>query len=453
MNSDKPCILIVDDEESIRESFSLILQDDYDLISVSTGEAALKKAVDHKIDLVFLDIRMPGMDGMETLQRLKKIDPSIEVIMVTAVNDVQKAGESVKIGANNYIVKPFDVSQIISMAKALTRKKQLRTSASSLREDLDGTRHLPELTGQSKVLQSMTDRAMQLSGSEDPVLILGEPGTEKEAVAYMIHSSSRRKDSGFGIIDLTPGMDEKDIYVRLFGSGKGTSVYDLDKSSGLFERFSQGTLLINNIEHASEGLVRALAEAAEKKTARRHGSSQDIPADVRLIFSSSEEIYSQDSPQKSLLESIIGDSLLIPPLRSRGEDIPEICQELIERHARSAGRKVREISADAMEILRAYPWPGNYDEINNTLKKAVTATASEAITCLDLPFCVLLWSPAFSYIDEASGLSLDSLTSVFEKEFILKILKKCNFEMQTASKILNINRNMLLSKIETLEIK
>ncbi len=454
MKSDKPCILIVDDEESIRESFSLILQDDYELISVSTGEAALKKAVDHKIDLVFLDIRMPGMDGMETLQRLKKIDPSVEVIMVTAVNDVQKAGESVKIGANNYIVKPFDVSQIISMAKALTRGKQLLASASRIREESLSAPSFPELAGLSKALQAMMEKALELADSELPILILGEPGTEKETVAYTIHSSGARKGSRFGVLDLPKGLNEIDIYKKIFGSGKGTFVYDLDKSSGMLERFAGGTLLINNIENATESLIKALAEASEKKTARRHGSSQDIPVDIRFIFSSSDNVSSSgETPENPALERLFSKSLLIPPLRSRREDIQDICQELVLQLGKSLGRKTKELSLDAQEILSSYPWPGNYNELHGVLKKAIASSGNEVLTTQDLPFSLLMWSPAFSYIEEAYGSSLDSLNSLFEKEFILKILKKCNFEIQTAAKVLNMNKNILISKIETLEIK
>lgn len=445
MNSEKHCILIVDDEESIRESFSLILQDEYDLITVSTGEAALKKAVDHKIDLVFLDIRMPGMDGMETLQRLKKIDPSLEVVMVTAVNDVQKAGESVKIGANNYIVKPFDVAQILSMAKVLTRKKNLVRTASKIKKSIGDMPVFPELSGHSKTLQALIDKAVELSKTDLPLLILGEPGTEKETIAFLIHSSGSRKESGFGVLDLPRNSNEKELYKKLFGAGKGSFVYDLDKSAGLVERCAGGTVLINNIENAPKDLIGAISEAIEKKAAKRSGSSQDIAVDVRFIFSSSEDLSASDN--------LFSDSILIPPLRSRREDIQDICSELIGSLSKDLGKKVKELSSDAQEILNAYPWPGNFEELRNTLKKAAAASDSEILATKDLPFCVLMWSPAFSYVDEASSLSLDNLTSTFEKEFLLKILRKSNFEIQTAAKVLNVNKNILTSKIETLEIK
>ena len=445
MNSEKPCILIVDDEESIRESFFLILQDEYDLISVSTGEAALKKAVDHKIDLVFLDIRMPGMDGMETLERLKKIDPSLEVVMVTAVNDVQKAGESVKIGANNYIVKPFEVAQILALAKSLTRKKKLLRTA-----DLPA---FPELSGHSKTLQALIEKTVELSKTNLPLLIIGEPGTEKETAAFLIHSSSAQKDAGFGVLNLPKNGNEKELYKELFGAGYGSFVYDLDKKAGLVERCAGGTVLINNIESASEGLIAVISEAIEKKGAKRYGSSQDIAINVRFIFSSSEDLAASDNPEKSLPDNLINGSLLIPPLRSRREDIQDICSELLVRLSKELGKKVKEITPDAQEILNSYPWPGNFEELRNILKKAVAASDNEILSTKDIPFCVLMWAPAFSYIEEASGFSLDNLTSAFEKEFLLNILKKSNFEIQTAAKALNVNKNILLSKIESLEIK
>ncbi len=452
MNSEKPCILIVDDEESIRESFSLILQDEYDLISVSTGEAALKKAVDHKIDLVFLDIRMPGMDGMETLQRLKKIDPSIEIVMVTAVNDVQKAGEAVKIGANNYIVKPFDVPQILSMAKKLTQKKQLIRTAAKIRRDTDEI-SFPELSGHSKTLQALIEKSVELSKTDNPIMLLGEAGTEKETVAFLIHSSGSRKDSGFGILDLPKNGDEKELYKKLFGSGKGSFVYDLDKSAGLIDKCSGGTILVNNIENAPQSLLAALSETIDKKTAKRYGSSQIFSVNVRFLISSSEDISIQEDPERYFPENLIRDSILIPPLRSRREDIQDICNQLIEYYSPEFGKKAKEITQDAQEILNSYPWPGNFEEINTIIKKAVLTNSDNVLSIKDLPFCLLLWAPAFSYIDEASGFSLDGLTSVFEKEFIMNILKRANFDIQTAAKALDVNKNILMSKIETLEIK
>ncbi|MFA5104016.1 MAG: response regulator [Candidatus Margulisiibacteriota bacterium] len=453
MNSEKPCILIVDDEESIRESFSLILQDEYDLISVSTGEAALKKAVDHKIDLVFLDIRMPGMDGMETLTRLKKIDPSLEVVMVTAVNDVQKAGESVKIGANNYIVKPFDVPRILAMAKTLTRKKNLMRTAAGMRKSADGLPAFPELSGHSKTLQALIEKAVELAKTDLPLLIIGEPGTEKETAAFIMHSSGKRKDAGFGVLNLPKNGNEKELYKDLFGSGKGSFVYDLDKKAGLVERCAGGTVLINNIENASQQLLADISEAIEKKGAKRYGSSQDIALNVRFIFSSSEELASSENPEHNIPGNLINDSLLIPPLRSRREDIQDICLELLAHLNKELGKRVKEITPDTQEILNSYPWPGNFEELKNILKKTVAASDNEILSTKDLPFCILMWSPAFSYIEEASGFSLDSLTSVFEKEFLLNILRKSNFEIQTATKVLNINKNILLSKIEALQIK
>ena len=445
MSSNRPCILVVDDEESIRDSFALILQDEYDVIAVSTGEAALKKAVDHKIDLVFLDIRMPGMDGIETLERLKKIDPQIEVIMITAVNDVQKASETVKIGANNYIVKPFDVKEILSIAKAITRKKEILSAAQKIKSKEENFSDFAEFSGDSKSVKNTISKIEQLSKSDTAVMIMGESGTEKISVAKMIHFLSNRKNYPFLIFDIGKNKNENEIAKKLFGSGTGSSVYELDKTIGVLEKCSGGTILINGIHNAPKDLLSKIISLSEGKTFSRIGISQEIKIDIRMLFSTNEDYLGP--------ENLASDSILIPPLRARREDIPDICSKLLEDFNSACPNKIKEISHDAQEILNTYPWPGNFEELKSILFNAYLTKSDKTIKAKNLPLSVLFWSPAFSYIDEASMLSLDELNNSFDREFILKVLKATNFEIQAAAKALGINKNILLPKIETLEIK
>ena len=450
MNKDRPFILIVDDEASIRESFSLILQDDYNIITASTGEAALKKAVDNKIDLVFLDIRMPGMDGMETLKMLKDIDESIEVIMVTAINDVQKAGEAIQIGADNYIVKPFDVDQIIAMAKALTGKKSLKYAAKQIRQKASKELSFPEFLGQSKYAQNIMPQIDNYAGTDTPLMIFGEPGTEKEAVAFLVHSKSRRKDSAFLTLNISKDDNEKDLFKKLFGIGKGTFVYDLGKGTGMLEEASGGTILINNIENAPQKIHEALIEMMDKKTIKRAGSSEGIQVNTRLIFSSSAEPRESEEPN---IFDKVSDSISISPLRDRREDIQDITTGLIEQYNESLNRNVKGISNDAQEVLNSYPWPANMAELANTIKRPFISGTKDNINTLDMSFDILMNSGAVSYIEEAELLSLNGLSAEFDKEFILKILKRTNFDTKLSAKILGINPAILTSKIETLEIK
>lgn len=450
MNKDRPFILIVDDEASIRESFSLILQDDYNIITASTGEGALKKAVDNKIDLVFLDIRMPGMDGMETLKMLKDIDESIEVIMVTAINDVQKAGEAIQIGANNYIVKPFDVDQIIAMARALTGKRRLKYAAKQIRQKAIKEPVFPEFLGQSKYAQNIMPQIDNYAGTDMPLMIFGEPGTEKEAIAFLIHSKSQRKDSVFLTLNISKNENEKDLFKKLFGIGKGTFVYDLGKGIGMLEEASGGTILINNIENAPQKIHEALIETIDKKTIKRAGSSEGIQVNTRLIFSSSTEPRESEDPN---IFDKVGDSISISPLRDRREDIQDITTGLVEQYNESLNRNIKGISGDTQEVLNSYPWPANMAELTNTVKRFFIPGTKDNINILDLPFDILMRSGAVSYIEEAGLLSLNGLSTEFEKEFILKILKRTNFDTKLSAKILGINPGILSSKIETLEIK
>ncbi len=437
----KPSILIVDDEISIREAFYLILQDKYNLDSASSGEAAVKKIVDKKADLVFLDIRMPGIDGIETLKKIKAIDEEVEVVMVTAVNDVQKAGEAIKIGAYDYILKPFDVEEILDITKKLAGKKLLKLETKSIRENAKSNVEYPEMSGFSDYIKNLLQKIDDFSQTDACVLLIGEIGTEKDTLALQIHNKSNRKEHPFRQICVSEYSD-MDINEKLFGEGKGASLHFLEKDSGLIEEANGGTLLINNIDSASLEFQQTLLDMIKTKEAKRIGSDSVTEINIRFMVSSTKDIkmlVDENKFNKELYDIISACVATIVPLRERKEDISSIIASIIETKKNTAIK----IDPLALGLLEQYPWPGNTKEIKNLIKRFALTCKSEMITVQDLPI---------DFIINSRTISLSELSQSFEKQFISSIIKRYNIDLQKASVVLNIKKSLLLSKIDELNI-
>lgn len=452
MNEKKPAILIVDDEPAIRESFSLILQDDYNVFTVSSGEAALKKVIDTKIDLIFLDIRMPGIDGMETLKRIKDIDRSIEVIMVTAVNDVQSAGESVAIGANNYIVKPFDVPQIISMAKAVIGKRSLRHTTKNIRERSKKQPLYPEMEGYSAVIQAVKNQTEDFSKTDIPVFISAKTGFKPETVAYLIHSKSLRKDGPFCSYNIPQKISAKRLDSILFGEGKGSFTSELSITKGVIENALNGTLLLMNIENAPKPVQEKICDLIKNKEIKRSGSRDIIHSDLRLIFSSSKSLSLLSESEmlvQDLVEHLQRALIEVPTVNERAEDIPYITSSLIEKFNEKHGKNTKEISKEALEIFEHHGWQGDFCELSDTIEMLMVSGNLESIKVQDLPVQFLISSAVNA---GQNCFSSEKLYTLFEKAFISHVLKKTGFSLSRTAKTLNINRNILSSKMESLEI-
>src|SRR3989339_307046 len=288
-------ILVVDDELSIRESFALILKGKYNIFPAASGEAALKLAADHKIDLVYLDFRMPGINGLETLKRLKEIDPSLEIIMITAVNDVQKASAAIKLGANNYIIKPFDVDAVLKMTERLLRRKALIKGGKEAQKE---SRPAAPLIGQSEAIVSANKLIARAAGGNDPVLIVGEAGTEKLAVAELIHGQSGRRTFPLHKIDLRRDIAPDRLRRLLLGRSSGSSTIDLEKATGWLEKAKDSSIFVNNFEYFPPGVPL--------------GSARLIAGNVRE------------------LPDFDGTTIALPPLRDRLSDLPLLINHYLE---------------------------------------------------------------------------------------------------------------------------
>ncbi|OGB87871.1 hypothetical protein A3H38_05695 [candidate division WOR-1 bacterium RIFCSPLOWO2_02_FULL_46_20] len=417
-------ILIVDDEYSIRESFSLILEGTHKILLAASGEVALKTIADQKVDMAFLDIRMPGMNGLETLKRIKEIDPDIEVVMVTAVNDVQKASEAIKLGARDYVIKPFDVDHITKLAQQILRKKSIQQQSEKI-QNIAGLK-LPELIGPGEKILAVIKSLGEIKDHER-VLISGETGTEKETIAQIIHAKSSQSTLPYQATQLSSLMTPARIKALLFGWGKGESTVALDAKSGLIEQVKGGTLFIDNIETLPAEIFKTISSLEFS----RSDDSTKIPLKARLICGSSSNL-------ESTMQAFFAQAhIQVPALRERNSDIPFLINHFVEQYGTQYGQDTR-ISTEALKALNSYTWPGNTQQLASVIKRLVLCSSTGKVDVDDLPLDILLKT------SEAAG---SNFISAFEKEYIRATYKKCGKNKEKAANLLEINPYLLETKL------
>jgi len=422
-----PNILIVDDELSIRESFSLILEGKYRLLLAASGEAALKLAADQKIDLAYLDIRMPGLNGLETLARLKQIDPELEIIMVTAVNDVQKASEAIKQGARDYVVKPFDVEHISKLTEQILRKRSLLVKSRAVKQNLD--KETPELIGQSDKISKLIQAIDRLK-PDQRVLIQGEAGTEKHLVAQLIHEKSPRQTNVFRSLDLGANVALPQLKAKLFGWGKGSSTVDLSGQSGLLEQTKSGTLFINNLANLPDDLLQNLTA----KKFKRLGSSEELAIETRLIGGSLPGLEDQNKPLFNFFSDV---DLELPPLRARSSDIPLLINYFLEKYQGLYGQEAK-LDQAAMTALNNYDWPGNTRQLASVIERLVLTATELQIKAVDLPLDLLTVNG-----DNQGNNFIDD----FEQQYVSLVFDRCGQDKKRTAAWLGINPLLLETKL------
>ncbi len=400
-----PTVLVVDDEQSIRESFNLILSGKCRLLTAASGEAAVKYAADEKPDVVFLDIRMPGMDGLETLKRIKGINNELLVIMVTAVNDVQKASEAIKYGAYDYVVKPFDVTSILNLTSNLLMKRSLLAESRKVSQ----LARVPVIIGSSERIEKVRQLSKEASEKKGGVLILGPEGVEKEAVARSIA--------------FVQTYDLRQSYSMLFGKSSGSTVTDLIKTTGALDLAKDGSIFIDHAE--------LMPPWAQEKLLQYH---------VRLILGTSVNLKESGFNQ-TLYEKVSETVIEIPPVLERASDIPLIVDYLLDEANKRYLRKVKGFSPEAQNLLYAYPWPGNTTQLMAVIFNLVLLSEKPIIEAEDLPLDIITHEASFY------SLPLEEVYSKFEEEHIQEVMKAVGSDREKAAKILGISLKVLETKL------
>ncbi len=438
-------ILVVDDEKIFRESlFHWFEEEGFDVTPVDSGEEALKVYDVDKFDIILLDIKMPGMSGLELLAKIKQIDPHATVIMITAFASVSTAIQALKEGAYDYVTKPVDPDELTHLIHKALKDKELLRENIKLRERIDDLIKPDNLIGESPQMRKIYELINTVANADTTVLINGESGTGKELVAKAIHINSPRKY--FPMITVNCGaLPETLLESELFGHERGAFTGAQYKRKGKFEIADNGTIFLDEIGLVSPKTQIDLLRVIETKHFTRVGGNDLIPSNFRVICATNEpleQLVKEGRFREDLFYRLNVFSITIPPLRERRDDIPLLAEHFLKKFSEGMNRSIRGISKDAMEFLMNYDWPGNVRELENAIERAVVIRRSGDIKADDLPFNIHLHKN-----DEEENLE------AIEKKHIIKMLEKYSYNISKVAKVLGIDRVTLYNKMSKYNIE
>jgi DNA-binding NtrC family response regulator len=440
-------ILIVDDELSVRNSLSeWFLEDGFQVETAESAEAALQKMHQGPYDLILLDIKMPGMDGITLQKRIKEIDSEVVIIIMTAYASVETAVEALKLGAFDYVTKPFDPDDLSRLVRNALKQKDLTDENIQLKEKISELSGMDEIIGNSEGMKRVFEMVDTVADTDSTVLIRGESGTGKELVARAIHSHSKRRY--FPIVAVNCGaIPESLLESELFGHEKGAFTGAQYRRKGKIELANGGTLFLDEIGDISAKMQVDLLRVIENKRFSRIGGTEEVQIDFRLICATNknlEKLVEEEKFREDLYYRINVFTIFIPPLRERRSDIPELAQYFIQKYSRSMGKPTKKLGSTARELLLSYNWPGNVRELENAIERAMVVGKKPEITVEDLP---LHLNGKIRSSDNL--LKLDDM----EKHHIEKVLEESGGNITQAAGLLGIDRVTLYNKIKKYGIK
>ena len=452
----KTRILIVDDEPGMLEVCADTLQHlaDTEIIAETQSRRAAERLAHESFDLLVADICMPEMDGVELLRHARQHDPSLAALMLTAFPTVETAVESLKLGAADYITKPFLPDDLLANVRSLLESKQLREENRLLRRQVERSYAFGEILGKSTAMQRVFENLGRIAETDFDVLIIGETGTGKELVARAIHQRSRRKDGPFVPVDCG-AIPDLLMESEFFGHERGAFTGANARSLGLLEFANRGTFFLDELSQLPLRLQAKLLRVLQERKIRRVGGTKEIDLDVRVIAASSmglEEGIRKESFRQDLYHRINVARLELPPLRERAGDIPLLANFFVDRYAREMERASVQISPEAMEVLAGYGWPGNVRELQNLLKRVLTLVSHEVISPEDLPDEIV--ARADGSASKAGGFFQlrERRVTTFEKEYFCNLLQSCQGDISAAAREAQLPRGTLYRLLKKHEL-
>jgi len=448
----RPVILVVDDEPGLRESFRLILDDEYEVIDVPDGPAALDVLRSSQVDVVLLDIRLPGMDGIEVLERIKALDEAVEVILVTAVKTVRTAVAAMKLGAFDYLTKPFEEDELLSLVRRALERRSLEREVVYLRSELERRHDFDELVGQHPEMQKLYRLVTNVARTPTTVLITGESGTGKELIARAIHRQSPRRDKPFVAVN-PAAIPETLMESELFGHEKGAFTGAFQRKLGKFELAQGGTLFLDEIATLKPELQAKLLRVLQEREIERVGAGRAIKIDVRIIAATNVDLtgaVATGAFRDDLYYRLNVVHLTVPPLRDRREDIPLLVQHFIRRYNGEFGKRIEGPAPEALAALCAYHWPGNVRELQNVVERSVVLVESGTVGLDDLP---LELSVGAAGAESSEAVPLNEASDRFERQMVIRMLDRVDGNVSEAARALGIHRNSLKAKLARWKIR
>ena len=451
----KDKILVADDEQSMREFLDIMLKKDgYKVSLASNGEEVTKLVENDLFDLVLLDIRMPRLDGISALKKIKAIAPETIVIMITAYASADTAIKAMKEGAYDYITKPFKVDEIKLIIKNALEKKNLQKENILLKQAVRDRFHFGNIIGQSQKMIALYDLLEKVSSTKTNILVTGESGTGKELVAKAIHYNSPRKDKPF--VTLNCGaIPESLIESELFGHMKGAFTDAIATKKGLFEVADEGTIFLDEISELPLLMQVKLLRVLQDKEFKRVGGTEDIRVDVRIMAATNkelEEAVKEKRFREDLFYRLNVIQIKLPPLRDRRDDIQTLANYFLKKYSQELSKNISKISPEALQILMNYEYPGNVRELQNIIERAVALESSQDLTAHNLSSYLseqpLLNKGAMDIEIPSEGIDLEKMVEDLERTLLLKALDRTKGIKKKAAELLHINFRSMRYRLE-----
>jgi len=440
----KISILIVDDEESVRDSlYNWFLEDGFRVECAENAKRALTILESDQFDIILADIKMPGMDGLEMLRRIKSIKPDSIVIVMTAFATVDTAVKALKDGAYDYVTKPFDPDDLTHLIRNATKQISLVEENETLKQKVTSLENVEDLIGKSEAMKSVLRQVESVAQTSSSVIITGESGTGKELVARAIHANSPRKF--FPFVSVHCGaLTESLLESELFGHEKGAFTGAMYNRKGRFEMADSGSIFLDEIATISTKMQVELLRVLESKTFMRVGGNKEISSDFRVICATNKDLKSmveKGNFREDLFYRLNVVNIQIPPLRDRKDDIPLLVNYFINKYCTSMNKPPATIDVAALHRIQEFNFPGNIRELENMIERAIVVGNGKKITLKDLPLEKTFVSNSAESLDD------------FEKAFILQILNKYEWNISRTARALKVDRVTLYNKIKKYDLK
>ena len=438
-------ILVVDDERSMTDLLGIILRKEgYEVLPADSRASAAALLAGGPVDMVITDVRLPDGDGIEVLRHVKGASPETAVIVMTAYGSTQAAVGAMKLGAHDYLIKPFDVEELKIVVRSAFERQRLSEENLLLKAEFRDRHGLDRIVGSSPAMAAVFDLVRSVAPTGSTVMISGESGTGKELVAKAIHSLSRRKDEPFVSVNCG-ALPEALLESELFGHMKGSFTDAYQNKKGLFEAAHRGTLFLDEVGETSATMQVKLLRALQERRIRRVGGTAEVDVDVRILAASNrslEELVKAGQFRSDLFYRLNVIPVRVPPLRERREDIPLLAGSFLMQFAASMGKPVESISPAALERLSRYAWPGNVRELENVIERAVALETSAQIRVESLPDSLLAAeSPSSRELGE--GFSLDRYLLGLESEMLERALAQARGDRALAARLLGVTPRSL----------
>jgi DNA-binding NtrC family response regulator len=467
-------ILVVDDESEIREGLeALLTSENFEVTLAHTGESGLQKLEERPFDLMLLDVSLPDRNGLELLREIRRRDPYLSIILITAYGSIDMARQAFKSGAQDYITKPWSNDELIAQVSLAIEGRRLREENVQLKRALKQRYNFPSIIGKSEKMLTLLDLVTQVAPSRSTVLIMGESGTGKELIAKAIHSASTRADKAF--IPINTGSIPVDLLEsQLFGHVKGAFTSAIASKKGLFEVADQGTIFFDEISTISPETQAKLLRVIQEREFMRLGGTETIKVDVRILAASNEDLMKlvRDGRfREDLFHRLNVISLQLPPLRERKGDVPLLVDRFLEQFCQENGKPPRTFTHGAMKLLMDYDWPGNVRELENVVERAVVLSTQELMDSDLLPetvrtreivkgvrlqlaeFLPPLPGEVGARGGSAPAPSLFEILEEVERRIIIDMLERTNWNQTEAAERFQVPLSTLNQKIKRLGIE